>query len=154
MRGGGAATLFTLFFLSVHVGHDVREAEIGAFRSRYTAAELSGLARDRAERWRAQPPRTQRRLSREDPYLTEGLWHVQQRNRALSDGDMSDAWRENRILEHFYTPMLDVSTYANPLGHRWSAEQRLDVEGQLNSAPRPEASDAYPYPLYVLPARP
>jgi hypothetical protein len=115
--GGVAVALFALFFLTVHVGHDVYEAEIGTFRSRYTAAELSELARDRVGRWRARPPRVQRRLSPEDPYLTEGLWHIQRRNQALSAGDMPEAWRENRILEQFHGPILDVPTYANLLGH-------------------------------------
>ena len=50
--GGAAAVLFGLFFLTVHVGHDVHDAEIGVFRSRYTATQLAVLARDRAERWR------------------------------------------------------------------------------------------------------
>ena len=149
--GGVAVALFALFFLTVHVGHDVYEAEIGVFRSRYTAAELSELARDRAGRWRAQPPRVQRRLSPEDQYLTEGLWHVQRRNQALSAGDMPEAWRENRILEQFYAPILDVPTYANLLGHGWSVEQRLEVEAQVGTDRGPAMIDAYPYPLYVWP---
>ena len=149
--GAVAVALFALFFLTVHVGHDVYDAEIGAFRSRYTAAELSGLARDRGERWLIRPPRVQRRLSREDQYLTEGLWHVQRRNQALSAGDLTDAWRENRILERFYAPILEVPTYANLLGHAWSTGQRLDVEAQVGADHAPLASDAYPYPLYVWP---
>ena len=152
VSGGVAATLFALFFVTVHVGHDVHEAEIGAFRSRYTAAALSGLARDRSERWRARPPRLQRRLSREDQYLTEGLWHVQRRNQALSEGDPTEAWRENLILERFYAPILDVPTYANLVGHAWSTEQRREVEAEAGDRV-PATSDAYPYPLYVLPVR-
>ena len=151
--GGGALGLFVLFFLAVHVGHDVREAEIGGFRSRYTSEELSRLARDRAVRWRTEPPLVQRRLSREDQYLTEGLWHVQQRNQALSAGNAAEAWRENRILEQFFSPLLGVPTYADPRGHAWSAEQRREVEVQV-IAPAPMMSDAYPYPLYVWPAGP
>ena len=147
--GGVVVALFALFFLTVHVGHDVYEVEVGMFRSRYTAAELYGLARDRAERWRARPPRVQSRLSREDQYLTEGLWHVQRRNQALSAGDLPDAWRENRILEQFYAPILNVPTYANLFGHMWSAEQRLDIDAQSGANRVPVTSDAYPYPLYV-----
>ena len=150
VSGGVAVTIFALFFLIVHVGHDVHEAEIGSFRSRYTAAELSDLAHDRAERWRTQPPRVQRRLVREDQYLTEGLWHVQRRNQALSEGDLAEAWRENLILERFYAPILDVPTYANLLGHAWSTEQRREVEAEAGDR-APATSDAYPYPLYVLP---
>jgi hypothetical protein len=37
------------------------------------------------------------------------------------------------------------------LRHRWSAEQRLEVEAQVGTDRAPETSDAYPYPLYVWP---
>ena len=150
--GGAAVALFALFFLTVHVGHDVHDTEIGAFRSRYTAAELAMLARDRAERWRTRPPLVQRRLSREDQYLTEGLWHVQRRNRAFSAGDVAEAWRENRILERFYGPVLQVPTYADSQGHRWSAVQRAELAQRPGLDRVPSVSDAYPYPLYAWPS--
>jgi hypothetical protein len=143
--------LFALFFLTVHVGHEVQDAEIGAFRSRYTAAELAALARARAERWRDQPPLAQRRLSREDQYLSEGLWHVQRRNQAWSAGDVATAWRENRILEKFYAPILDARTYGSASGHRWPAEQRAEAASRPGVDRGPSVSDAYPYPLYVWP---
>ena len=129
----------------------MRDAEIGAFRSRYTAAELAVLARDRAERWRARPPLEPRSLSRADQYLTEGLWHVQRRNQAWSAGDVADAWRENRILEKFYAPLLEVPAYADRQGHRWSDEQRADAARRPGVDRAPSVSDAYPYPLYVWP---
>ena len=151
MCGGAALAFFGLFFLTVHVGHDVHDAEIGGFRSRYTAAELAALASDRAERWRVRPPLVQRRLSREDQYLTEGLWHVQRRNQALNAGDLADAWRENRILEQFYAPVLEAPTYADPSGHRWSAEQHAEVAQWPGVDRAPSVSDAYPYPMYVWP---
>jgi hypothetical protein len=149
--GGAAAAVFGLFFLTVHVGHDVLDGEIGAFRSRYTGVQLEALARDRAERWRSRPPLVLRRLSREDQYLTEGLWHVQRRNQALSAGDGAAAWRENRILERFYAPILETPTYADPSGHRWSAEQRLEAARRPGVDRALSVSDAYPYPLYVWP---
>ena len=151
MWGGAALALFGLFFLTVHVGHDVHDAEVGTFRTRYTAAELVALARDRAERWRARPPLVQRRLSREDQYLTEGLWHVQRRNQAWSAGAVGDAWRENQILEKFYAPILEAPTYANRQGHRWSDEQRTDAAQRPGVDRAPSVSDAYPYPMYVWP---
>ena len=152
MWGGAALALFGLFFLTVHIGHDVHGPEIGAFRSRYTAAELAVLTRDRAERWRARPPLVQRRLSREDQYLTEGLWHVQRRNQAWSAGDVADAWRENQILEKFYAPVLEAPTYADRQGHRWSDEQRADAARRPGVDRSPSVSDAYRYPLYIWPA--
>lgn len=150
-HAGAAVVLFALFFLTVHVGHDVRDPEIGSFRSRYTAGQLAALGRDRAERWRVRPPLAQRRLSREDQYLTEGLWHVQQRNLAWNAGDVAVAWRENRILETFYAPILDVPTYADPSGHRWPGDQRAEAARRPDVYRGPFVSDAYRYPMYVWP---
>lgn len=148
--GAAAACACVLFVLTVHVGYDVHDAEIGVFRSRYTAAQLAGLARDRAGRWQARPLLAPRRVSREDQYLAEGLWHVQQRNRAWGAGDMAEAWRENRILEKFYAPILDVPTEADPPGHRWPAEQRV-AASRPGADRAPSVSDAYRYPLVVWP---
>ena len=148
---GAAAIVFALFILSVHVGHDVRDPRIGTFRARYTGNELAELARDRARRWAVEPPVVLRRLSREDQYLSEGLWHVQQRNLAWEAGNLSAAWRENLILETFYAPILDTPTYAGPERHRWPADQRADVEERPGVDRAPLVSDAYRYPLFIWP---
>lgn len=148
----GALVSFAAFFYTVHVGHDVHDQEIGSFRSRYSAAELASAARDRAARWRETPPIVQRRLWREDHYLTEALWHVQQRNRAWTEGDATTAWRENRILERFYAPVLETPTYADPAGHGWAAAQRADAAARASGTMRPILSDAYAYPLYTWPS--
>jgi len=150
--GAGAAAIFGLFFQTVHVGHDVRDPELRSFRSRYTAEELVDAARDRADRWRRQPPVVQRRLWREDHYLTEGLWHVQRRNQAWGAGDHSTAWRENRILEKFYAPVLETPTYAGAEGHRWPAAQREAAAAQAAAHGVPPAGEAYAYPLFVWPS--
>lgn len=147
-----ALAAFAVFFMVVHVGYDVRDPEIGSFRARFTAEGLAEAARDRLQRWRTQPPVVQRRLGREDHYLTEALWHVQRRNQAWSAGDAAAAWRENRILEKFYAPVLDAPTYAAAAGHRWPASQRAEAAGRGVAAPY--ASTAYAYPLYVWPDRP
>jgi hypothetical protein len=144
-----AAIAVAVFFRVVHIGTDVLDPEIGAFRSRFSRAELIDAARDRAVRWRNDPPVSQRRVSREDQYLAEALWHVRRRNELWDAGDLPAAWRENRILERFYAPVLEVATYASPAGHRWTAAQRRDAETRLPSAQLPVVSDAYPYPLYV-----
>lgn len=146
-----ALVAFGLFFQTVHVGYDVHDPEIGSFRSHYSAAELADAARDRAARWRSAPPVVQRRLWREDHYLTEALWHVQRRNGAWASGDAVTAWRENRILETFYAPVLETPTYADPAGHRWTAAQRADAAARVGGALQPYASDAYAYPLYTWP---
>ncbi len=149
--GAAAVAVFAGFFQTVHVGHDVRDPEIGSFRSRFTAAELADAANERRERWRTKPPVVQRRLGREDHYLTEALWHVQRRNQAWESADAAAAWRENRILEKFYAPVLDTPTYAGAGGHRWPAAQR--AEAAARGAAPPSASATYAYPLYVWPDR-
>lgn len=151
-RWAAAAVLaFAGFFYVVHIGHDVMDPEIGSFRSRFTASELARAARDRATRWRERPPIEQRRIAREDHYLTEALWHVRRRNEAWEAGDAAAAWRENRILEKFYAPVLDTPTYAGAGGHRWPAVQRDEAGRRGGAHAVPFASDEFAYPLYVLP---
>lgn len=135
--------VFGMFFASVHVGHRVDIEATGSFTSLYTASELQAHARDRAQRWPANPPIDKTRLAREDQYRTEGIQHVRERNRAWEAGDINAAWRENVILEEYYAPVLDT-------GHRWSSEQRRDAETRA-SAPRaaPYVSGAYPYHVYT-----
>ena len=144
-----AAIAIVAFFQVVHIGHDVVDPEIGSFRSRFNSAELLDAAQDRAVRWREQPPVSQRRVSREDQYLTEALWHVRRRNEFWSAGDIPAAWRENRILEKFYAPVLDVPTYVDAKGHRWPSAQRDDAQSRVPSTVQPVDSDEYAYELYV-----
>jgi hypothetical protein len=139
--------IFAAFINYVHLGHVVEVAEIGRFKSHYTAAELDAMQAERAVRWQTAPPIAIHRLSREDQYLDEGLWHVRQRNRA----DVSEAWRENLILERFFVPVLDAPTYASPTGTRWPAEQRADF-GARAAATDSFMSVAESYPIYAWPA--
>jgi len=149
---GVAVAAFAFFILSVHVGYDVRDPRIGTFRARYSAAELLELSRNRAERWAVEPPVVLRRLSREDQYLSEGLWHVQRRNAAWDAGELATAWRENLILETFYAPVLDAPTREGSESHRWSSEQRSDIEQRPGVDRGPLVSDVYRYPLLVWPS--
>lgn len=140
--------VFGMFFDSVHLGHRIYDPDIGAFSSIYTADELRASARDRITRWQAQPPVDKTRLAREDQYRTEGIQHVQERNRAWERGDFAAAWRENLILETYYAPVLER-------GHPWPAEQRADASARA-AAPPAGADDfvsrAYPYKVYTWPA--
>ena len=150
-----AATTATLilvaaFVFTVHIAREVRDPDIGTFVSRYTAAQLAGFATDRADRWRASPPVLIRRFSREDQYLSEGLWHVQRRNEAWGKGDIAAAWRENLILEKFFPPVLDARTYASEAPQRWPAEQRAEAASRPGIVRHPIASDEYRWPVYVL----
>ena len=146
-----AVGVFVAFFLTVHVGYDVSDPEVGSFRSRYSSDALLGASRDRADRWRSAPPVVRPGLAREDQYLTEGLWHIARRNEAWTAGDVVGAWRENRILEKFYGPVLDSPTSADGAAHRWPDAQRSDAGERGGSKAAPYASDEYAYPLFVLP---
>jgi hypothetical protein len=152
---GLAVTVLALaaFVHLVHLGVEIRDPATGAFGSRYTAGQLSALTADRAGRWKASPPTTRPpRLSREDQYMTEGLQHVQARNTAWDAGESFTAWRENLILEKWFSPVLDTPSYVSRTGHRWSAEHRANASARVpGTEERPFTSAAYPYPLYYWP---
>jgi hypothetical protein len=155
MLTGVVAMVFALFLQAVHLGFVVSDPDTGAFRSRYSADELAALSADRAQRWRSDPPLVLRRLSREDQYMSEGVWHVQARNKAWDARDWFTAWQENRILETFYAPVLDTPSYVSKAGHRWAPEQRADAQRRLAdagaAAPASFVSAAQTYPLYAWP---
>ncbi len=161
---GVVAIAVAAFFHTVHLGSEIADAEIGRFRSRYSAGRLAELSTLRASAWRRQPPPLAvPRLSREDQYLTEGIEHVRQRNELLERGDAAGAWYENRILETYYAPVIDTPSYHAPAGSRWSDEQRrnaelaatlsreavLDPHGFV-SASNPAPIYTWPKPLYWL----
>jgi hypothetical protein len=101
-----------------------------------------------------------KRYSEEDQYMEEGLWHIRRRNQDWAGGQYARAWQENLILERFFTPVLDTSTYALKGGGRWPAEQRADAERRaVDAAPSasasagPFVSDAQPLPILIWPKR-
>lgn len=145
--GVGALIACTAVFIqSVHLGFEIVDTGIGTFRSLYSATELTALSADRAARWRigvsGQPL-----ISREDHYLTEARFHIEERNDLLEHGDAVSAWRENRILETYYGPVLDLAMATS----RWPAEQRADVERRGAADTRPYVSQAHPLTIYVWP---
>lgn len=139
--------VFAGFVSSVHLGHRHDVDGIGIFLSRHTIAELDAAQADRDGRWRIDPPVGIRRLSREDQYLDEGLWHVRERNRRWDANDITAAWRENLILERFFTPVLDRPTYVSLDGTRWAPAHRADAEARADHAQRGFVSRAEPYPI-------
>jgi len=146
-RIGLAATLVTillaLFVHTVHLGFEIADREAGRFRSRYDAATLADIGRDRLAHWKREPPlRRPERLTREDQYMSEGLLHVQQRNRQWDAGNIPAAWCENLILEKFYIPVLDTPSYVSPTGHRWADAQRADAQQRFKAA-RSTSSEPY-----------
>jgi hypothetical protein len=114
------------------MGHTVVDPVAGAFRSRYNAAALAEMSRDRSARWKANPPPRQvARVGREDQYLSEGILHAQERNRRWEAGDIAAAWHENLILENYYAPVLNTPSYAAPGGLRWPEAQREDARRRV-----------------------
>jgi hypothetical protein len=147
----GAGLAFAGFFAVVHMGFEIADPDVGTFRSHFSPTGLERAARDRLARWSAQPPLIQSRLSREDQYLSEGLWRVRRRNDAWNMGDLDTAWHENRILEKFYQPVLDAPTYAGASGQRWSVVQREDAQARATEPDSRYTTAEYAYPLYVWP---
>lgn len=132
------------FLSSVHVGYELIAEGIGRFKSHHTIEELDASQQDRAARWITEPPIGIRRLSREDQYLDEALWHVRERNRLWDAGDVTGAWHENLILERFFVPVLDRPTYVSPEGNRWPPAHRADAESRKQPLPAPFVSAAEP----------
>jgi hypothetical protein len=149
MFAAAVTLVLAAFVHSVHLGYEIADAEAGMFRSRYSKAGLQQEARDRADRWRANPPIVLRRLSREDQYMDEGLWHVRRRNEAWTDGDIFASWHENLILEKYFAPVLDTPSYAAPAGSRWAPAQRVDAQNRAGAGPY--TSRAEPHPIYIWP---
>jgi VanZ family protein len=166
--GAAAVVVAALFFHTVHLGYEIHDPDTGFFRSRFSADELREAARDRSMRWRTDPPTTLRRLSREDQYLAEGLWHVQRRNEVESVGGAWAQWNENLILEKYFAPVLEFPTYTTPSGARWPPAQREQVRaaaevtgtgpdagavdpdvGDAFRRPAVFISDANPFPIYT-----
>jgi hypothetical protein len=155
---GGMAAVVILaiaaFFHVVHLGHEIHDPEIGAFRSRYTPDRLAELSAGRARHWQTDPPPlTIPRLSREDQYLTEGIEHVRRRNELWDSGDLSGAWHENRILEQYFAPVLDVRSYHAKDGSRWPDEQRRNAELAKTGGTEvpPYVSQSNPAPIFTWP---
>lgn len=145
LRRVGLAAALTILLLAafvstVHFGHDVRDPEIGSFRSRYSGDELLRLAAAHAASGFTSAT-GMRRLSREDQYLAEALWHVQERNAKWST-DVAASWSENAILERYFSPALD-------LGHRWPPGQRADAAARAGKRPDSYVSRANRLEIYT-----
>jgi hypothetical protein len=135
--------VFGAFAACAHLGHVVVDPDGTTFRSYFTAERLLALQPQRARDWRADPPRELKTLALEDYYMTEAGWHVQERNRAYERGDFGASWRENRILERYYDPFLDLISFIGGVRHRWPAEPRAFVEVRAH----PSLAAAYECPV-------
>lgn len=147
-----AVIALAVFLHTVHLGYVVVDGEIGSFTSRYSPERLAELRGEKAQQWATHPPPlVLERISREDQYLSEGLAHVRWRNKQWDAGNVGAAWKENRILEQYFVPVLDTPTYEGKQGHRWPAAQRADAEARAAAVPTaaPYVSAAYPYEIYT-----
>jgi hypothetical protein len=151
VAGAVTVLVFAAFVSSVHVGYRLDVEGIGRFESQHTIEELNTLQADRATRWKTDPPVGIGRLSREDQYLDEALWHVRERNRKWDAGAVDAAWHENLILERFFVPVLDAQTYASPNGTRWTPQHRADAQARRSPVRVPFVSAAAPRTIYAWP---
>jgi hypothetical protein len=140
-----------IFLQSVHLGFRIDNPQTGSFRSTYDSDELLRLSEERGARWRTNPPLSWTRLSREDQYLTEGITHVRRRNLCWGEQNFSCAWYENRILEEYFTPVLDTPTYIAKDPHRWPPEQRADLEQREGRSAVAYVSEADDPPIWIWP---
>jgi hypothetical protein len=151
LAAGAAAVLVVVagFFASAHLGYELRDAETGPFMSYRTREGLADVSAARARAWGSRGPEPQGQFSREDQYLSEALWHVRRRNEAMEDGDMAAAWRENRILEKYFGPVLRIPT-PDGRGHALSGEQVAGLASGRVDAARGR-SDANPITIHTWP---
>lgn len=125
------------FVACAHLGHRVEDPVTGSFLSYHSAEELARARDERARRWPSDPPPAPAPLVLEDYFLTEAGAHVQARNTAWEAGDLAGAWRENLILERWYTPFLDLSSFATGQPHRWPPVQRRHAADAAAAAGAP-----------------
>ena len=140
----GAVTILALalFFHVVHLGYDIRDHEVGIFKSRYSTSELAGAGGGQAGGMASPPvaagpaaclPRRSVHDRRSDARAAA--------KRAARGERRDGAWTENLILEKYYAPVLDTPSYVSRTGHRWSPEQRASVRvPRRRAATRPTSA--------------
>ena len=146
--------VFAGFFHVAHLGYEIADEEIGRFRSYFPADALARHQADRARSWRENPPTSLPVLAKEDYYLTEAAWHVQRRNTAYTARDFPEAWLENRILERYYDPFLDLHSFQSGERHRWAPAQRAEVAaGREPALDARYVSDVGAQRIYLRPTK-
>jgi hypothetical protein len=147
--------LLGAFIATIHLGCEIRDPQIGVFRSRFSAARLRELGDERLRAWGGGPPPVPGRYGREDQYEAEALWHVRRRNFGMDPDRRGDpveldiAWHENLILERHFTAVLDAASAGGAIGHRLAPEQIADLEARRAHGAAPFVSDAEAMPIYV-----
>jgi len=156
----GAASVIVFlgaFLATIHLGSEIRDPEIGAFRSRFSRDRLRELGAERLRTWGGGPPPVAGRYGREDQYEAEALWHVRRRNFGMDQDRQGDpveldvAWHENLILERHFKAVLDAASAGGATGHRLAPEQLADVDARRAHGTVPFVSDAEAMPIYTWP---
>jgi hypothetical protein len=140
--GAVAVLAGALFFDLAHLGYEVHDPRAGVFLSWHSPEKLVRAAADRARRWPVEGVPADRPLALEDRFRSEAGWHVNARNHAVTIGDLPLAWRENRILERWYGPFVDLP------GNHWPSAQKEAIREELRAS-RPVA--LAPSPRYRSP---
>lgn len=137
--GLGAAVVLAgaAFYDLAHLGHEIRDPRAGVFLSWHSPEELLEAAEDRARRWPVEGRPPHRPLAFEDPFLTEAGSHALARNDAVRTERLAMAWRENRILERWYAPYLDLGRNRWPPAQRRNIRNRLEARGDWRPGPTP-----------------
>ena len=157
LRAASVILLLGAFLATIHLGYEIRDPEIGAFRSRFSDQRLGELGAERLREWGGGPPPVVGRYGREDQYEAEALWHVRRRNFGMDPdrkGDPAEldvAWHENQILERHFKAVLDAASAGGAPGHRLAPEQVADVDARRAHGTSPFVSDAEAMPIYVWP---
>lgn len=123
-----------LFVRTAHLGFWVVDPEVGRFRSWHTSGELRLAAEDRGRRWAASMPTEVPIWGVADRYLAEAADHAMLRNTAWQQGDFPASWRENRILELYYSPFLDILSFQSKAPHRLPDAAREKLERRARRA--------------------
>ena len=129
-RAGALTWLaFAFFYDRAYLGYEITDPEAGAFRAWQPREELLELKAERAGEWAAQPPAGLTAMGPEDFYLTAAMRHVEYRDESLRSGDWPHAWKENRILETYYTPYLQLTSFGGaPVRYRLTPEELAALE--------------------------
>lgn len=133
----GWVVLCAFSFDLTQLGHRIEDREEGVvFLSWVDEERLRELAAERARRWAVEPPGPLSPLALEDYFHTAGTTHVQARNQALTRGQVVRAWKEQRILERWYAPVLELRGLASGRPLDLSPSKRAQLRQQALAKPR------------------
>lgn len=155
--GLGAAVVLAgaAFYDLAHLGHEIRDPRAGVFLSWHSPEELLAAAEDRARRWPEEGRPPHRPVALEDRFLTEAGWHARARNDGVREDRLAMAWRENRILERWYAPYLDLGRNRWPPAQKRNIRNRLEARGGWRPGPTPGyRSPALEHRVVTAPPRP